>query len=516
MAESTRAIVSAAGANLAIAVAKFVGGALTGSSATVSEGVHLVVDTANQGLLLFGLRRAKKPADARHPFGYGRELYFYSFVVALLIFLAGGLYSLYEGVEKIRQPEAIGTVALLGFRVPGVWINLSILGFAIVAEGTSLWVALREMPKGAGSPLSAIRRSKDPSLFVVVAEDTAAVAGLLIAFIGISLSTLLDQPRLDGAASLGIGAVLVGMAFFLMSETHGLLIGEAVAPEVRRAIEEAVEAELSVVGVNGLGLAAHLAIDASGLQPWCEGGRKQEVVEPQPGIATPAVALVAPERVHRIFGIDRAQRIAPAGLLEPEEGRSAPRVHERVLRPRRGGIDVQLGRGDVEVAGEHGRHAGIAQRSGTGDQTLEPSQLVVEFRTRPRIAVGQVDRSEDHARYRRLDVAGLRVGRVAGKIDGGDHRLASAASQDRDAVPAALPAPRRGVTRVAQSVDGKGALLRLEFLQTDHIGLRRREPRQQVRQALVDVVDIEGRDLQRVTRVVTLPVGRRGRKNRAR
>ena len=257
MAESTRAIVSAAGANLAIAVAKFVGGALTGSSAMVSEGVHSVVDTANQGLLLFGLCRAKKPADARHPFGYGRELYFYSFVVALLIFLAGGLYSLYEGVEKIRQPEAIGTVALLGFRVPGVWINLSILGFAIVAEGTSLWVALREMPKGAGSPLSAIRRSKDPSLFVVVAEDTAAVAGLLIAFIGISLSTLLDQPRLDGAASLGIGAVLVGMAFFLMSETHGLLIGEAVAPEVRRAIEEAVEAELSVVGVNEI-LTQHL------------------------------------------------------------------------------------------------------------------------------------------------------------------------------------------------------------------------------------------------------------------
>lgn len=257
MAESTRAIVSAAGANLAIAVAKFVGGGLTGSSAMVSEGVHSVVDTANQGLLLFGLHRAKKPADARHPFGYGRELYFYSFVVALLIFLAGGLYSLYEGVEKIRHPEEIGAVALLGLRVPAVWINLTILGFSIVAEGTSLYIAFRELPRDTGSPLSAIRRSKDPSLFVVVAEDTAAVAGLLIAFAGVGLSTWLKQPALDGAASLGIGAVLVGMAFFLMIETHGLLIGEAASPDVRRAIEEAVEAEVSILSVNQI-LTQHL------------------------------------------------------------------------------------------------------------------------------------------------------------------------------------------------------------------------------------------------------------------
>ena len=254
MAESTKAIVSAAGANLAIAVAKFVGGGLTGSSAMVSEGVHSVVDTANQGLLLFGLHRAKKPADGRHPFGYGRELYFYSFVVALLIFLAGGLYSLYEGLEKIRHPETVGMVVLLGRRVPGVWINLTILGFSIVAEGTSLYLALREMPKDAGSLLSAIRRSKDPSLFVVVAEDTAAVAGLLIAFAGVGLSTLLDRPVLDGVASLGIGAVLVGMAFFLMTETHGLLIGEAASPDVRRAIEEA---ESSILSVNEI-LTQHL------------------------------------------------------------------------------------------------------------------------------------------------------------------------------------------------------------------------------------------------------------------
>lgn len=257
MAESTKAIVTAAAANLVIAVAKFVGAGFTGSSAMFSEGAHSVVDTTNQALLLFGLRRAKRPADARHPFGYGREIYFYSFVVALLIFLAGGLYSFYEGVEKIRHPEAGGVVTLFGLHVAGVWINLAILGFAIVAEGSSLYVALQEMPKGAGSPLSAIRRSKDPSLFVVVAEDTAAVVGLLIAIAGVGLSALLDRPVLDGAASIGIGAVLVGMAFFLMVETHGLLIGEAASPDVRRAIEEIVRAEASIVGINEI-LTQHL------------------------------------------------------------------------------------------------------------------------------------------------------------------------------------------------------------------------------------------------------------------
>ena len=257
MAESTRAIVTAAGANLAIAIAKFAGAGLTGSSAMFSEGAHSVVDTINQGLLLVGMHRAKQPADAQHPFGYGRELYFYAFVVSLLIFLAGGIYSIYEGVEKILHPEAIGTVSLFGLAIPGVWINLAILAFAIAVEGYSLWVAFHSLSKGDGSPLSAIRRSKDPSLFVVVAEDSAAVVGLLVAFAGVGLSTLLDRPVLDGAASIGIGVVLVGMAFFLMIETHGLLIGEAASPEVRRAIEETVRAEPSIRHVNEI-LTQHL------------------------------------------------------------------------------------------------------------------------------------------------------------------------------------------------------------------------------------------------------------------
>ena len=257
MAESTSSIITAASANLAIAIAKFTGAALTGSASMLAEGVHSVVDTANQGLLLFGLHRAKRPADVRHPFGYGRELYFYSFVVALLIFLAGGLYSVHEGIAKLQHPEATGDVSILGKHLPALAVNLGILGFAICAEGYSLFVAYRSLPKGGGSPISAVRRSKDPSLFVTIVEDTAAVAGLLIAALGVGLSELLGLPMLDGAASIAIGVVLVGMAFFLMVETHGLLLGEAADPRLVAAIESIVRAEPKVHAVNEI-LTQHL------------------------------------------------------------------------------------------------------------------------------------------------------------------------------------------------------------------------------------------------------------------
>lgn len=255
--ENTGAILTAAGSNLAIAAAKFVGAGLTGSSAMLSEGVHSVVDTANQGLLLLGLKRAEKPADAAHPFGYGREVYFFSFVVALMIFLAGGAYSLYEGYEKIRRPEAIGEVSILGLHLPGIAVNLAILVFAVCAEGYSLFKAWTSLPNSAASPLSAIQRSKDPSLFVVVAEDSAAVAGLLLAILGVSLSALLDVPALDGAASVGIGLVLLGMAGLLMWETHGLLIGEAADPEIVASIGDIARGEAAVRHLNEV-LTQHL------------------------------------------------------------------------------------------------------------------------------------------------------------------------------------------------------------------------------------------------------------------
>ena len=205
--ESTGAIYAAAGANLAIAVAKFVGGALTGSTAMLAEGVHSVVDTANQVLLLVGMKRAERPADARHPFGYGREIYFYAFVVALMIFLGGGLFAIYEGIARIRHPEPDVDAEILGYRLPGIWVNVAILGFSIAAEGTSFFVAMRQFwaEKGKHSAVRAIRRSKDPTLFTVLAEDAAALIGLLIALAGVCLSHILEMPSLDGWASVGIG-----------------------------------------------------------------------------------------------------------------------------------------------------------------------------------------------------------------------------------------------------------------------------------------------------------------------
>ncbi len=257
MAESKGAIVTAMGANLAIAAAKFVGVALTGSSSMLAEGAHSIVDTTNQALLLVGMKRAERPANARHPFGYGREIYFYSFVVALLIFTAGGIFSIFEGIEKTLYPEPETSAHLFGLELPGVVVNVAILGFAILAEGYSFLVAYRALPKAGGSPLSTVRRSKDPSLFVVVLEDAAALVGLLVALAGVGLANLLEMPALDGVASIGIGVVLIGTAALLMVETHGLLIGEAADPDVVAKINDAVRGEPDVHHVNEV-LTQHL------------------------------------------------------------------------------------------------------------------------------------------------------------------------------------------------------------------------------------------------------------------
>ncbi|SFL82500.1 cation diffusion facilitator family transporter [Methylorubrum salsuginis] len=259
MAESTGAIYTAAGANLAIAAAKFVGAFLTGSTAMLAEGAHSLVDTANQILLLVGLKRAEKPADAKHPFGYGREVYFYAFIVALFIFLGGGIFAIYEGAHKIQHPEPSADATLLGFHLSGFWVNVSILGFAIMAEGYSCMVALKAFwaEKGDRTAITAIQRSKDPSLYTILVEDVAALIGLLIAMTGVVAAHLLDMPVLDGWASIGIGVVLIGMSIFLMFETHGLLIGEAADPEVVRSIDAAVREEPAVRHVNEV-LTQHL------------------------------------------------------------------------------------------------------------------------------------------------------------------------------------------------------------------------------------------------------------------
>jgi len=235
--------------NLAIAATKFVASWFTGSSAMLSEGVHSLVDTGNGGLLLFGMRRAARPADITHPFGHGREIYFWSFVVALLVFALGAGVSFYEGVAHIRHPEEI--------RNPTV--NYVVLGLSMVFEGATWLVALREFRRTKGNLgyFEAVRRSKDPSVFTILFEDTAALLGLFIALAGVTGAHLLRMPELDGVASIGISLVLATTAIFLARETKGLLMGEAASPEVQRRVLAIVQADPAIDKANGV-LTVHL------------------------------------------------------------------------------------------------------------------------------------------------------------------------------------------------------------------------------------------------------------------
>ena len=242
-------IYAALGGNFLIAVTKFVAAAFTGSSAMLSEGVHSLVDTGNQGLLLYGLHRADKPPDEAHPLGYGRELYFWSFIVALLVFALGAGISLYEGVQHIREPK----------HVDNVTVNYLVLALSAVFEGASWFLALRHFRKvkGRHGYIEAVRRSKDPTVFTVLFEDSAALAGLLIAFIGLFAADYLEMPILDGVASIGIGIVLGVTAIFLAIETKGLLIGEAASRRIEDGIREIVASDESVQQTNDV-LTVHL------------------------------------------------------------------------------------------------------------------------------------------------------------------------------------------------------------------------------------------------------------------
>lgn len=228
MAESKIAIYGAIGANVAIAITKFVVAGITGSSAMLSEGIHSAVDTFNGVLLLVGLRLSKRPATVEHPFGHGKELYFWSLIVAVLIFGLGGGVSFFEGIQHIRNPEPM--------RDP-TW-NYVVLAAAALFEGTSFFIALKEFRAQArGQPFwQALDRSKDPTTYTVLAEDSAALAGLAVAALGIYFSHSLDMPELDGVASVVIGLLLAGVAVFLISQARGLLIGEGIRPETARAI----------------------------------------------------------------------------------------------------------------------------------------------------------------------------------------------------------------------------------------------------------------------------------------
>lgn len=225
---SKLAIYGAIAANVAIAVTKLVVAGITGSSAMLSEGIHSSVDTFNGVLLLVGIRLSQRPATPEHPFGHGKELYFWSLIVAVLIFGLGGGISFYEGILHMRHPEPLHDPT---------W-NYVVLGAAAVFEGISFAIALRQFRRLSGSSpfWEAVHRSKDPTTYTVLAEDAAALVGLAIAAAGIALSQQFQSPALDGAASVLIGILLAGVASLLAWQSRGLLIGEGIRPETARAI----------------------------------------------------------------------------------------------------------------------------------------------------------------------------------------------------------------------------------------------------------------------------------------
>ncbi len=227
---SKTAIVAALIGNLLIALTKGIAASLSGSSAMLSEAVHSLVDTGNEVLLLYGLKRAAKPPDKVHPYGYGRELYFWSFVVALLIFAVGAGISAYEGVLHIRHPEPI----------IDVWINFVVFGLAAIFEGVSWWFGWKAFSRVRRSrPIwDAFVASKDPTTFMVLFEDSAALLGILIAAITTAFSWTLKLPWIDGAGSILIGLVLAIVAALLARESKELLIGERASPELSAAVRE--------------------------------------------------------------------------------------------------------------------------------------------------------------------------------------------------------------------------------------------------------------------------------------
>jgi cation diffusion facilitator family transporter len=239
---SLKVIYAALAGNALIAITKFSAAAYTGSSAMFSEAIHSLVDTGNQLLILYGMRRAKQPADQFHPFGYGMELYFWTFVVAILIFAIGGSISVYEGVSKLSNPHPVGNA----------FINYIVLGLAMVFEAGAWWVAFKEFRRSKGDVgyIEAVRRSKDPTVFTVLFEDTAAMLGLIVAFIGIYLADTLNMPVLDGVASIVIGVILGLTAVLLAYESKGLLIGESARGEVVDGIRGIIEADKRVGAIN--------------------------------------------------------------------------------------------------------------------------------------------------------------------------------------------------------------------------------------------------------------------------
>jgi cation diffusion facilitator family transporter len=234
----SRAIVAALLANLGIAITKFIAFLFSGSSSMLAESVHSLADTGNQGLLLLGGRKAKREADATHPFGYGRERYVYAFVVSIILFSVGGVFSIYEGIDKLQHPHEL--------EVP--WLPILVLSVAIVLESFSLRTAIRESNhvRGTQGWISFIRHAKAPELPVVLLEDLAALTGLVFAMLGVGLTIITGNPAWDAIGTLAIGALLIGVAIVLGIETKSLLVGEGANAADDRAIRAAIESHRAV------------------------------------------------------------------------------------------------------------------------------------------------------------------------------------------------------------------------------------------------------------------------------
>jgi len=246
---SKKVIYAALAGNGLIAISKFWAAAYTGSAAMFSEAIHSVVDTGNQCLLLYGLKRAKRPADKTHPFGYGMEVYFWSFVVAILIFGLGAGISINEGIAKVNNPHP----------VTDPFINYIVIGFSVVFEALAFSLAYKEFYKSKGSQnwIKAIRASKDPAIFTVLFEDFAALIGLIVAGIAIYLGDVLNMPILDGIASIVIGVILAVTASCLAFECKGLLMGESASEAVLTGIKDIIKEESQVLHINEI-LTMHL------------------------------------------------------------------------------------------------------------------------------------------------------------------------------------------------------------------------------------------------------------------
>ncbi|MGH9040670.1 MAG: cation diffusion facilitator family transporter [Acidimicrobiia bacterium] len=298
-----KAILAAFAANLGIAISKFVGFAFTGAASMLAEAVHSVADTSNQGLLLLGGRRARRPATEQHPFGFGRERYFWSFVVAVVLFTAGALFALFEGEEKFRHPHELDSVG---------WA-VGILVVAIILESFSLRTAIRESAhlKGDQPWWAFVRHAKVPELPVVLLEDVGALCGLVFALGGVGLAEITGNPRFDAVGSLAIGALLAVIAIILAMEMKSFLIGEAAAPEQVRRIASSIE------GTDGVLRLVHLRTEHLGPDDLLVVGKI--TVDPEAGTAATAALIDRAEAAVRA-SVPQARLI----FLEPDVEQGSP------------------------------------------------------------------------------------------------------------------------------------------------------------------------------------------------